>query len=160
VLFSDADPVYLELAPVRPGGYVAESEALRLAIDLAMRFAGQSAKCGRCPHKGLPVYHGVCTGHGMAFDREGRAVRPDAMTLRVGSAVLPVSPGCDVYTFSMPARESVECVELVTASGQLVARCPFTDGRIVSVDQGDTLKVQLSPIHPPASPRTTNQRYQ
>jgi hypothetical protein len=114
-----------------------------LALDLAVRFRDKESVCGKCPHKGLPVYEGVCTGHGLTFDAAGRGSPAREFNLRLGSAVLPVIPGCRVYCFVMPERQLLSCMELVAPDGRVVARAPFTGDAIVSVAKGDLVSLTI-----------------
>jgi hypothetical protein len=37
-------------------------------MDVTMTYADSKAICGRCPHQGMPIINGVCSGHRMKFD--------------------------------------------------------------------------------------------
>lgn len=141
VIHSTAEPVYADLEPVRPDGYPCNSAAARVLFFLAWTYRNSPPHCGKCPHKGLPVYDGQCVGHGLVFDAEGRVVRD--FFLRAGSVTLPVIGGCRMYSFLMTAEETVTGVDVVTADGRVVCRVPFRDGRRQVVLKGDTLTVTI-----------------
>lgn len=142
VIFSEADPVYTDLEAVRPDGYRVDSSAMRVALLLAREYRdARVSDCGRCPHKGLPVFGRQCVGHGLTFDGDGRPVR--SYLLRAGGATLPVIPSHTQYTFIMPAAETVDGVELVTPDGFVVARAVFPGNQRIYVRKGDCLNVTI-----------------
>ncbi len=141
VVHSAADPVYALLEAVRPDGYSCNSQAARILFYLAWKYRHAPAHCGKCPHKGLPVYDGQCVGHGLVFDADGRVVTD--FFLRAGSVTLPVIGGCRLYTFVMTTDEAVEGVEVVTEDGRVVARVPFASGERHRVCKGDMLNVTI-----------------
>lgn len=141
VIHSAADPVYVEREAVRPDGYPCNSQAARVLFYLAWKYRNAPPHCGKCPHKGLPVYDGQCVGHGLVFDADGRVVRD--FFLRAGSVTLPVIGGCLSYSFVMTANETVDCVEVVTADGRVVVRVPFEGGHQYRVYAFDVLTVKI-----------------
>ena len=64
------EPVMVELPMLREC-YDIQVQAVKVLRHLTAIYIGEQAKCGKCPHKGMPVMNGVCVGHGLCFNAEG-----------------------------------------------------------------------------------------
>lgn len=71
VVFSKEEVVYKDLPQLREV-YQLQITAIRVSWYLMGKYKTKTVTdCGKCPHKGLPVYNGVCSGHGMIFNKDG-----------------------------------------------------------------------------------------
>lgn len=54
--------------------------------SLYTSFQDQIAVCGRCPHKGMPIHNGVCTGHRLKWNEDGSCRHRGPYYLRLGGS--------------------------------------------------------------------------
>lgn len=136
------EPVLLSLEKVRDT-YKVVSGNIGLILWLSRRFEGKNS-CDKCPHKGLPIVSGLCTGHGMAFNKKG-FVRMDYF-LRVGKSIEKIDYYRNIYHFLMEEEGIASCLELVTGDGQLVSRLKFTDTDKIVYSKGDIVRIDTGSL--------------
>lgn len=145
VLFSNNEPIFEERPRIRREA-VAHVNSAFLQVYLQNKYRGQESKCGRCPHKGLPVRGGICTGHGLAFDDKG--IVEDGVWLAVSYCSVRhhitdhTVARYERYDFDIEAEGSVRGVAIQTQSGRQIGFVTFKDW--IPVMRGDILKVSLS----------------
>lgn len=109
----------------------------RMLAALNIAFAGQPTKCGKCPHRGLPVINGRCAGHGLCFMEDGSPKYKAPFTLWLGLNKLE---GLDTWQghFEIPISFS--------ESGPILAK--VTDARGNLVTQWIEYLSAISPVEP------------
>lgn len=128
VIHSDEKPIMLSLELIRHN-YTIQSGALAVVHFLSEKYKGERAKCGKCPHKGLPIMNGLCTGHGMAFNTAGYPEQD--YHIRIGpelhSESLYFDRNLKLYEFKMSGDGTARWVEMIVGStGKHVAKLPLS----------------------------------
>lgn len=136
-------PVLLSLEKVRDT-YEVISENITLILWLSRRFADRTS-CNKCPHKGLPIINGLCTGHGMAFNKGAVCTN---YFLRLGKTLEKADYWRNKYDLLMEEDGVASFLELVTDGGQLVSRLKFTTLDKITYSKGDLVRVNTGPLPP------------
>lgn len=142
VIHSNEKPVMVSFQ-IHRNGYLIVSANIKLVLWLANKYKNCVAKNGVCPHKGLPIYGGICTGHGMAFDKDG--VVAQHYYLRVAGVLLPIHAknwDTNIYTIEIDRAIHATGIELITVDERVISRIAFAQP--INACSGDQLKVTVS----------------
>jgi hypothetical protein len=98
-----------------------------MTIALTLHYANATAKCGRCPHKGMPIQNGICTGHRLQWNDDGSAKVKGPFTIRIQGTenVVALEEGVEYSSIRVPITHSFTgdpVIELLDGQGEVVAR--------------------------------------
>lgn len=63
--------VVIHELPCKRVDHVPPQSIIWLHLALLRHFEGHRIKCNVCPHKGMPIINGTCTGHGLKWSADG-----------------------------------------------------------------------------------------
>lgn len=111
------------------------------------------AKCGRCPHKGMPIINGVCSGHRLKWLDDGTIKHKPPYTFRIRGTKneLIIDTRVELGTFRIPIIEDFDGIidlEFLDRNDELIFEKRFGYMRL---SIGDTFSIhdgsdQYTPI--------------
>jgi hypothetical protein len=142
VIFSDKTPTYKNRPKIR-SNCAPTLNSVKLQRWLRDKYKGQSVTCGKCPHKGLPVRDGICTGHGLSFDENGVVEDDLFLTCALANEKHRIALVALEYLIEFNIVEYGYCqsIRIENASGRVIG---LINMKQVSVTPGDTLKVHIT----------------
>lgn len=138
VLFSTEEPTWEEREQVRED-YELVYSGIMVLLLLTVKYREEKLnRCGRCPHKGLPVTNGQCPGHGLSF-RQGKVDSQlfiqlvgieesrRLLTLETMREWIKAKRGFIRFDFKSgeSSGKSFSGVEIVNRDGRSLAKIPF-----------------------------------
>lgn len=112
-------------------------------IALHLDYHDKHAVCGRCPHKGMPIHNGVCSGHRLKWGADGTIHHKPPYTLSIVGTNNKVVLDHYEDPVSIDITEDVSWgeifVEMHDRDGQLIGRHQFSS---VALREGDTFGIK------------------
>lgn len=110
-------------------------------------FGFTKSACGRCPHKGMPIINGVCSGHRLKWNKDGTIAHKPPYTLRILGSLgshnsLVINERVDAELLVIPITEkfSGHCaVEMKDSEGNRISE--IVRFGFMHLRPGDELKI-------------------
>lgn len=86
------------------GDFHTKNNAAAITFLLTLDYSNRRTMCGKCPHKGMPVVDGVCSGHRLEWLPDGTAKHrgPFKIFIPEIEAEVPVEKSDDLYPLRIP----------------------------------------------------------
>lgn len=147
--FAEGDAVLADETP-RDDLWVCKSNAIPewefdkglIVMEVTLDFAKCKTKHGRCPHQGMPIINGVCSGHRLKFcgDRP-RHQGPFILRCIEADAAFQVSRIRDLQDLRVYRDGDYQTFQLYDVEGEFCAEFSLDEPRKCQI--GDTLKVAM-----------------
>lgn len=99
-------------------------------MALHANYGFTEAKCGRCPHKGMPIVNGVCSGHRLRWLADGTIKHKPPYTFQIRGTAnkLVISERTELQRIEIPIVEDFSgsvTLDMLDRDGELVHRREF-----------------------------------
>lgn len=111
-------------------------------IALHLDYHDKHPVCGRCPHKGMPIQNGICSGHRLKWDADGTIHHKPPYTLSIkgtgNKVVIDRYEEPITITATEEKRFGDTIVEMHDRDGRLIGSHPFHS---MALGVGDSFRV-------------------
>jgi hypothetical protein len=112
-----------------------------IQMDVTLTYANSRAICGRCPHQGMPIVNGVCSGHRMKFDgNTPRHQGPFILQSMSNDACWTVNSIFDLQALKVTVDGFYHYFQLLDNMGQVVTHFRL-NGSGMDATEGDLLQI-------------------
>jgi hypothetical protein len=114
-------------------------------MSLYLDYGHSKSVCGKCPHKGMPIQNGICTGHRLQWLPDGTAKHKPPYTLTIRGTKNHVTY-TERVTFDLYEIEITEAfdgpivIDMTDRDGFIVSTMNFSDVTY-KLEIGDSFKV-------------------
>lgn len=116
--------------------YELEVSAFNLIYFLSKKIKGKACE-GLCPHKGLPVIDGQCTGHGLCFDEHNNII-DKFQIVAFGSVVEFYGQGSYKFQVKEPTQQTIKLL----VNGRVRGKIEL-ENQISNIAPTDTVNLTL-----------------